>query len=503
VPQRAAAGTGVWVAEDSEGVSIAWVGVPSVRPVGEPNTFRILLRRDGRIDLEYAEMATTWGLVGITPGRGAESGTMVDFAVAQRGRGGEALLAWYRDLPDLDEVALSRATFAAIPERVQFLTVFTDHEVGGPAPVHGVAVKNGDRGLGLPQFDRGAVFGAHLLEHVVVMNDLAFWDEDPSRPPRHTAYAYAPSTLAVLAHETGHRWLAEASTPAGPLGDDGHWSFFLDSGGSLVGGNRLRSNGDGSFTTEGALEGFGALDLYLMGLLPPDRVPPLRIVEDAREFSPALSSSGRPFDESSRPEAGVTFRGRERKVTIDDVVAVNGERQPAFGEAPRSFRMAFVLVVPAGSEADPADVAKVERVRHAFGGYFQAATRGAARMGTSLPSGVAPTPPAPDPSLVAGEPQLLAAEVRPRGTGRWALKVEFADLGQDLVAVELAPESAESAVGVPTRVDVTTAAYGVRLGAMTLSVRDLPGDVKSLRVSLVDRRGQRSHVAVRRLPGRD
>ena len=35
------------------------------------------------------------------------------------------------------------------------------------------------------------------------------------------------------------------------------------------------------------------------------------------------------------------------------------------------------------------------------------------------------------------------------------------------------------------------------------SVRDLPQDVKALRVSLVDRRGQRSHVATRRLPGRD
>ena len=35
-----------------------------------------------------------------------------------------------------------------------------------------------------------------------------------------------------------------------------------------------------------------------------------------------------------------------------------------------------------------------------------------------------------------------------------------------------------------------------------LSVRDLPAEVRALKVSLVDRRGQRSHVATRWLPGR-
>lgn len=499
-PSRAAEGAGVWVEDREDAVAVSWVGVPSVRPAGEPNTFRIVLHRDGRIDLEYAEMATSWGLVGVTPGREAVSTSVSDFSIQQRGRAGEALLAWYRDLPGLDEVALSRAAFASVPDRVQFLAAFTDREVDGPSPVHGIAVKNLDRGLGLPLFDHGTVFGAHNLEHVVVMNDLGFWDDDPSRPPRHPFYDYAPSTLAVLAHEVGHRWLAEATTPEGPLGGDGHWSFFLDSGGSLVGGNRLLPGEDGVFTTGAALGGFGPLDLYLMGLLPPERVPPTRIVEDASGFEPALSASGRPFDASSRPEAGVSFRGRERKVTVDDVVRATGERLPRFGEAPRSFRTAFAIVVPADAEVDPADVAKVERIRHAFGVFFHAATDGTARMGTSLPLGETTTPPVQDPSLAAGEPQLLAAEIRPRGPSRWALKIEFADLGADLVSVELLPDTPGA---LPTAVEVTAAAYGARLGAMTLSVRDLPEDVRSLRVSLVDRRGLRSHVATRRLPGRD
>ncbi|MEY4948692.1 MAG: hypothetical protein RL698_903 [Pseudomonadota bacterium] len=492
-------GTGVWFEQTEDAASVAWVGVPSARPANEPNTFRITLRRDGRIDLEYAEMASTWGIVGVSPGRGATATEMVDLERPIRGAPGAALLGWYRDLPGLDEVALSRAVFRQLPDRVQFLTVFTTRPVDGPAPVHGVAVKNGDRGIGLPVLDHGAVFGAHDLEHVVVMNDLSFWDDDPARPPRLPAYAYAPSTLGVLAHETGHRWLAEATTPAGPLGGDGHWSFFLDSGGSLLGGNRFRDNADGSFTTRRGLDGFGPLDLYLMGLRPAEEVPSLVLVEGATGFEPPISVSGRPFDAQSRPEEGITFRGRPRTVTIDEVVHATGKRQPAFGEAPRSFRMAFVLVVPSGGTATDEDLAKVERIRHAFGPFFQSATGGLGRMGTALPRGVDATPPPDDLSLRSGEPQLLAAEIRPRGPSRWALKIEFADLGEDLTSVELLPDTPGA---TPTVVEVTTAAYGVRLGAMTIAVRDLPADVRSLRVSLLDRRGQRSHVATRWLPGR-
>ena len=94
---------------------------------------------------------------------------------------------------------------------------------------------------------------------------------------------------------------------------------------------------------------------------------------------------------------------------------------------------------------------------------------------------------------------MLAAEIRPRGSSRFALKIEFADLGEDLTAVELVPDAPGAA---PTIVEVTAAAHGVRIGALSLSVRDLPSEVRALRVNLVDRRGRRSHVATRWLPGR-
>jgi hypothetical protein len=79
-----------------------------------------------------------------------------------------------------------------------------------------------------------------------------------------------------------------------------------------------------------------------------------------------------------------------------------------------------------------------------------------------------------------------------------ALKLEFADFDGDLTGVELATDA--SGVSPPTAVDVTAAAFGNRHGALVVNVRNVAGDARELRLSLVDRRGQRSPVVVRRLP---
>src|SRR5581483_6088646 len=445
-PSRAPANGGVFIEQRADRVSIAWVAVPSARPADEANTFRITLHPDGSVDLEYAAMASRWGIVGLAPGRDAERVDLVDFAAAPRAGARDALLAWYRDLPELNEMALTRAVYRRVPDRFQFLTVFTTQPVDGPSLIGSMPVKNSDRGIGLPVFDHGPLFGSHNLEHVVVMNDLAFYDDDPARPPRHPSYAFAPSTLAVLAHEAGHRWLAEASCSLGSLGSkEGHWSFFLDSGGSFLGGTRLRDNADGTFTTQGALSGFGELDQYLMGLRPPQDVAPFSIIQDATDFQPPHASNGQPFDLQTKPENGVRFRGTRHAITIDDVIRATGERAPAAGHGPRAFRMAFVLVVPAGTRPTEAELAKVESVRRGFGPFFQDATGARARMATTLPRALPAASPQDDPRLRAGEPRVLDAEVRPRGVGRVALKLEFADFDGDLTGVEVSTDATASA----------------------------------------------------------
>ena len=65
------------------------------------------------------------------------------------------------------------------------------------------------------------------------------------------------SALGILAHETGHRWLArlqfrnaDRAISDQLLGRQlAHWSFFMDSDGSVMEGNEIEDLGGGAFRT--------------------------------------------------------------------------------------------------------------------------------------------------------------------------------------------------------------------------------------------------------------
>jgi hypothetical protein len=80
----------------------------------------------------------------------------------------------------------------------------------------------------------------------------------------------------------------------------------------------------------------------------------------------------------------VSFTGTRREVTIADVVAAMGRRDPSAAKSPRTHRQAWVYVVGRGRTADPAAVAKLEGIREAFEGFFVEATGGRMTVGTRL-----------------------------------------------------------------------------------------------------------------------
>jgi hypothetical protein len=490
VPSRPIPGGGVFVAQWEGSTSVAWIGIPSVRPADAPNTFRIVFHPDGAIDLEYGPMSSGWGVVGLAPEASGRAGiASVDFAREADVPPDAAALAIYRDLPLLNEIALARRVYEQVPDRFEFMTVFSTVPIDGPHLVYSSSVKNGDRGIGLPIFDQSGLLGAKRLEHLVVMNDLAFWDEEPSGRPRAQAYAFAESTLAVLAHETGHRWLAHLD---GDLcSGDGHWSYFLENGASFMGGHRLRENPDGSFTSIGALQGFAPLDLYLMGLLPPAEVEPFYVVDHPHGFTTEAGAPIAPPRPGSRPEVGVTFRGERREHSIHGVVARLGPRVPE-AETSRSFHMVFVLVVPQGAEASAAELAKVDRARRAFGPFFRQATHGRARMWTRVPAAAPVLRTEPDPLLVAGVPRVLGARLQRSGDGRELMAVDFADYDGDVAALEVSTDVTQDLE--PARLEVDGENHGSRRGTITIALRDLPREASELRIALVDELGQRSSV---------
>ncbi len=191
------------------------------------------------------------------------------------------------------------------------------------------------------------------------------------------------STMTVLGHEFGHRWLAFPSFLDGAgnasydlLNFDGgvHWSFHTDSEGSLMHGNDWQDNGDGTFSaTTGAHTRYSPLDRYLMGLARKGTVPDFYYIADPDQ--------GR---RGALPVFEMTVRGRRVDVTVDDVIAAEGRRRPAPVAAPKSFRTAFLLVGLVGQGVSQESIDKLDRYRRRWAGYFREATGELGEVKTAL-----------------------------------------------------------------------------------------------------------------------
>lgn len=479
----AVAGGGIYVAELPDRVVVTWAHVPSVRPAGVPNTFRAVLHTSGRIELEYPRLSTRWGIVGISPGANRLGTEIADLATEPVVPEGHALFSWYRDRPRLNEVALARRVYAEVPDRFDFFGVFTDQVVEGPHLVGSVTVANDVRGIGMPVFDHARVFGSRNLEHIVLMNSLSLYDDDPLKPPQIPSYAYSPSTLAVLGHELGHRWLTHAGEPFVAPGRRGHWSYFLETDGSFMGGSRLVDNLDGTFTTQDVMTRFGPLDQYLMGVRPPEEVSDFFVVDEPWGIDATASAA---------PESGVTFGGERRDLSVADVIERLGERTPV-ADGVKIFRMGFVYVVSQGTSPTAADMAKMQRIRRGFGPYFRGATDGRARVRTSLARTIAMRDPGEiDLPPLPRNPFILGVGLRAGDDGAPIASVDYLDVGGDVLELELSTDVSDDAP--PARIDLAPAAYGSLRGTVSFALRHIPPGATEIHLSLVDSSGLRSET---------
>lgn len=118
--------------------------------------------------------------------------------------------------------------------------------------------------------------------------------------------------------------------------------------------------------------------------MPPEEVGPLFWVADPYGHEPAVSPlTGQPFSQKSYGE-DVTFSGTRVDFTIDDVIAANGPRVPAFGEAQTHFRFAFVMVCHDPAACPEGDLAIVEAQRTALPDLLADSTGGRATADVSL-----------------------------------------------------------------------------------------------------------------------
>ena len=195
-------------------------------------------------------------------------------------------------------------------------------------------------------------------------------------------YNYA---MSQIGHEMGHRWSAFVSAKVNgeviQLGPT-HWARGLQAPvafpyqrpteASAMGGGVWQDNFDGTFTQLDddyyvPATGWSYLDLYLMGLIAPSEVPDFFILRN-------LAAAGR--DANGRP----IFKADRTKVTVQDVIAVEGPRTPDVYHSQRQFNTGMVVIVEHGKSPSQELLDRTNAIRERWMDYFSVTTGRRASM---------------------------------------------------------------------------------------------------------------------------
>jgi hypothetical protein len=189
-------------------------------------------------------------------------------------------------------------------------------------------------------------------------------------------YDYA---MSQIGHEMGHRWSAFVSAKVnGETIDLGptHWAMGLEAPvpfpyqrpteASAMGGGVWQDNFDGTYTQLDdnyyvPATGYSYLDLYLMGLISAAEVPDFFIL---RNLVPVgHDSNGHPI-----------FKADRTKITIQDVIAVEGPRLPDVEHAQKNFNTGMVMVVEHGKRPSPELIERTGGIREQWMDYWATST---------------------------------------------------------------------------------------------------------------------------------
>ena len=257
----------------------------------------------------------------------------------------------------------------------------------------------------------------------------ALLHNDFTQLARRATTAGAPSVDGFARYlfllELSHLWGPALGFPADAankltgkelIGFDYHWSFWMDAGGSLAGGNKWQDNGDGTYAVIPQKPGemkFSNLDLYVMGLAQRSEVAPFGVLYEAVVPTTVKDPYGGDIKPASFPWFGstpFTVTAKRKTVTIDDVVASNGPRVPAKG--PSELSLGIVLVVAKGTTD-----AQRQELEDAFAPIandlapaFHDATSGRGTLRLLAPAEPPPEPaPEPPPSVAPASPAPASA----------------------------------------------------------------------------------------------
>jgi hypothetical protein len=226
----------------------------------------------------------------------------------------EAFRKFYTVMPDEFDILL-------LMPGMQMLRTEDDRLPFAENVPYNVLVSNAVEHIGMRQMDNTADFGSDgRLKSIIY---------------------YSFGDLDVFDHEIGHTWGCALGGSLGLIAEgtatQGHWTedsdiegqmgaYYFDSSGKV---GHFAYNGDDTWRliANTDVEPYSPLELYMMGLIPAEEVPPIHLL--------------------SGPDMGdlehITFQS-VRTVTIEDILAAEGgERVPSDADSQKEFNLGFIV----------------------------------------------------------------------------------------------------------------------------------------------------------------
>jgi hypothetical protein len=285
--------------------------------------------------------------------------------------------------PNLAGVA--RKVIAKYGDNFQAMTFWLtfDDPASRQAEAYEFTVKADVRGLGMQLRDVSGTYGSNgVLRSILNMKRV--W----GRVGDDSLVQWRPH-LETWGQESGHRWMMfmrfvdrRTGLPSDALlgRDCGHYHRLVETQNSVHDGVTWKDNGDGSFTTPpGQIARFGNLDLYGMGLIPADEVPPFFFIDEVPGYTrPRCTSYANPA-----PPARQTLNGKRVDVAVEDIIAAEGRRYPAAGQLlagqPQDYFREVQVVLTKANETAETDLVqriaqRVDKARVLWEAWMREAT---------------------------------------------------------------------------------------------------------------------------------
>ncbi len=229
---------------------------------------------------------------------------------------GELYTGSFPILPDYNPPAIAKKFYSVYPDEFDFLN-FAVVRGSLNMKAHALRLQAAAQNIGSDNIE-----------------DWAYYNQFGSQG-RLLTMVYSGEAGNLLNHELGHTWGAFIGVEQG-ISDGVHWTGNSDIAGVMGDPyiapdgsyHYFTPNGDGTFSSSGwDDERYAPLDLYLMGMIPPDEVPDVHVL-----INPDVSDL-----ERVTAEQVITY-------TIEEIIAAaGGERNPPYPQAQTHFNVAFIF----------------------------------------------------------------------------------------------------------------------------------------------------------------